>query len=185
MGVIPKIQSANIDILRGFMNILDIIILICIIPAIIQGIRKGFLSQAISIASLFLGTWLACEFAITTGCWMSRFITAPEQTLNIIAFIVILIIACIALQLFCKILEKLLEFITLGWVNKLLGMVFALIKCVLILGVAALVFDYINDTFNLVSQEYIASSSLYGTIKEIADVVFPFIKNLLTNGSNE
>ena len=64
-------------------------------------------------------------------------------------------------------------------------MVFALIKCVLILGVAALVFDYINDTFNLVSQEYIASSSLYGTIKEIADVVFPFIKNLLTNGNNE
>ena len=167
------------------MNILDIIILICFVPAIIQGIRKGFLAQAISIISLFLGIWLACRFAVATGSWMSGFINAPAQTLNILAFIVILTLVSIGLRLICKILEKFLDLITLGWANKLLGVIFALAKCILILGVAVFVFDYINNALDLVSQEYIASSSLYGIVKEIADVVFPFIKNLLTNGSNE
>ena len=78
-----------------------------------------------------------------------------------------------------------MELITLGWLNKLLGVVFALIKCILILGVAIFVFEYINTSFNFVSQEYIAQSSLYGVIKDIADTTFPLIKSLLTNSTHE
>ena len=167
------------------MNILDIIILICLVPAVIQGIRKGIISQIISTISIFLGIWLACKFAIPIGSWLSGFIDASEQTLNITAFALILILICVGLLLLCKLLERVMELITLGWLNKLLGVVFALIKCILILGVAIFVFEYINTSFNFVSQEYIAQSSLYGVIKDIADTTFPLIKSLLTNSTHE
>ena len=185
MGPIPKIQSANIHILEGFMNILDIIILICLIPAIIQGIRKGFISQVISTVSLFIGIWLACKFATAIGSWMAGFINATPQALNITGFIIILVATCLALLLVCKILEKFIKIITLGWLNRLLGVIFAILKCILILGLVVYVFESINSSFDLVSKEYIADSSLYGAVKSIADTVFPYIKSILTNVTNE
>ena len=45
------------------MSIIDIILLICFVPAIINGARKGFISQVISIVSLVLGIWLSARFA--------------------------------------------------------------------------------------------------------------------------
>ena len=167
------------------MNILDLIILICLVPAIIQGIRKGFISQVISTISLFVGIWLSCKFATTVGTWMSGFIEASTQTLNITGFIIILAGTCLALLLSGKILEKFLKTITLGWLNRLLGVVFAIVKCILILGVALFLFESVNSSLHLVSQEYIEESSLYGIVKDIADTIFPYIKSLLTTGINE
>lgn len=166
------------------MNILDIIILICLVPAIIQGIRKGFVSQVISTASLFVGIWLACKYSNTVGCWLGGFINgASEQALNITGFIIILLAVCLILMLVSRILEGLLNLITLGWLNKLLGVAFAIVKCVLILGAVSFVFEYLNTTFSLVNHEYIADSALYGTVKDIADTVFPYAKSLLTNAA--
>ena len=64
------------------MNILDIIILICLIPAIIQGIRKGFISQAISIASIILGIWLSSQFANVVGEWIAQYISVSTKPSN-------------------------------------------------------------------------------------------------------
>lgn len=161
------------------MNILDIIILICLIPAIIQGIRKGFISQVISTISLFVGIWLSAKFTSLAEPWLGKFINASGLVLTITTFVLITIIVCVALFFLGKLLEKIIRLVTLGWLNKLLGVIFAIAKCFIILAVAALIFESINDTFNIVSKEYIAESTLYGAIKGFADLIFPYIKSLL------
>ena len=162
------------------MNILDIIILICLVPAIIQGIRKGFVSQVISTASIFIGIWLASKYSIAVAGWLEGFITnASEQALKITGFALILVAACLVLLLVGKVLEGLVNLITLGW----LGVAFAIVKCVLILGAISFLFEQLNTSFNLVSTEYIAQSSLYGTVKDVANTVFPYAKSLLTNAA--
>lgn len=162
------------------MNILDIIILICLIPALIQGIFKGFISQAISIISLILGAWASARFAGVVCQWMAQYISGSEQTLKIAAFILIFIIVIIALTLIGKLLEKIITLVMLGWVNRLLGAAFALMKWLLVMGLLALAFNAINETFQLVDPELIAQSHLYPMITGIADIVFPYLKNLLT-----
>ena len=37
------------------MTILDIVLLACFIPAIVQGLTKGFIQQVISIAAIIIG----------------------------------------------------------------------------------------------------------------------------------
>ena len=110
------------------MNILDAIILICLIPAIFQGIRKGFISQAISIISLIAGIWASARFADIVSEWASKYITASEQVLNIVAFAIILIVVFIVLGLIGRLLESILKFVLLGWLNKLAGVVFSLMS---------------------------------------------------------
>ena len=81
------------------MNILDIIILICLVPSIIQGLRKGFISQAISIVSIVAGVWASANFANLVSDWLAQYLEAPEQVLRIVSFAVIMIVVFIILGL--------------------------------------------------------------------------------------
>ena len=162
------------------MNILDIIILLCLIPAIIQGIRKGFISQAISIISIIVGIWASARFANIVTAWVSQYITASEQVLKIVAFALILVVVFIVLGLLGKLLESVLKLVMLGWVNKLLGVAFSLLKAVLILGLVILLFSSLNDAFGFIKPEVLDQSVLYQPIKSIADSIFPYIQNMLT-----
>lgn len=162
------------------MNILDIIILICLIPALIQGIFKGFISQAISIISLILGAWASARFTGTVYQWLAQYIPGSEQSLRIAAFVLIFIVVIVGLTLLGKLLEKVIKLVMLGWMNRLLGAVFALVKWLLVMGLLAVAFNSINETLGLVKPEVIAQSHLYPMLTGIADTVFPYLKNLLT-----
>ena len=162
------------------MNTLDIILLICFIPAIFQGLKKGFISQVVSIVSIFAGLWAAGKFSVSVSSWISQYITVSEQTMKVIAFAVILIAAFIVLGLIGKLIEGLFNLVMLGWLNKLLGVVFALLKSALIIGILSIVFNSLNESFNLVQESVLDESVLYPPLKKVASEVFPHIKDLLT-----
>lgn len=162
------------------MNILDIIILICLIPAAVQGLRKGFISQVISIISLVAGVWASVRFADIASQWIAQYITVSEQILKITSFVLIMVIVFIVLALMGKLLEATIKLVTLGWINRLLGMCFSLMKCILILGLALMAFNSLNNTFGFVKPEQLAESTLYPIIRDIADSVFPYLKSFLT-----
>lgn len=160
------------------MNILDIVLLACIIPAVIQGLRKGFIAQAVAIISMILGGWLAYRFSSTVTEWLGQWLDVSGTALNIVAFILIFAIVVTLLFLLGKILEASIKIILLGWLNKLLGLVFSLFKYMLIIGLLIILFDSLNSKFNLVSAEYLDSSFMYSGIKAISWSVFPYLKSL-------
>ena len=160
------------------MNILDIVLLVCLIPAVIQGLRKGFIAQVVAIISLVLGGWLAYRFSSAVTEWLGQWISASGPALNIIAFILIFAIVVTLLFLLGKILEASIKIILLGWLNKLLGLVFSLFKYVLVIGLLIILFDSINGKFSLVSDEFLDSSFLYSGIRSISWSVFPYLKSV-------
>lgn len=164
------------------MNILDIILLICFVPAIVQGIRKGFISQAISIISIIVGVWASARFASVVSTWVGQYITASEQVLKVVAFALILIVVFLVLAALGKVLESIFKLVMLGWLNRLLGVVFALLKTGLIVGLAIMAFDSLNTTFHFVKDPVLSESVLYPPLKKIAYEVFPYLKDMLTLG---
>ena len=162
------------------MNILDIIIIISMAAALIEGLAKGFISQAISVISLLVGIWASSRFAGMVCEWLAQHVSGSEQTLHIVAFALIFIVVSIALSLIGKMLEKIINFVMLGWINRLLGAVLALVKCMLILALLATAFNAINEALHLVKPEIFTESQLYQMLKAFAATVFPYLKSLLT-----
>lgn len=161
------------------MNTVDIILLICFIPALVQGFRKGFISQIIAIISIILGAWLSFRSASEVSVWLAQYITGSEQILKITAFALILTAVIIGLALLGKLLESTFELVMLGWLNKLLGAAFSLVKAGLLIGLAIMVFCSLNNTFSLVSEEVLKESVLFPPLKDLAYTVFPYLKELL------
>ena len=162
------------------MSILDIILLICFIPALVQGVRKGFIAQAISIASIIVGIWASSRFAEVVSEWLGKYITVSDQVMKVVAFALIFIAVFLVLAAVGKLLEGMFKIVTLGWLNRLAGLVFALLKTSLILGILIMVFTSLNDTFDLVSEATLNESVLYPPFKEAAFKIFPYIKDMLT-----
>lgn len=161
------------------MNIVDIIILCCFVPAIFHGLSKGFVSQAFALVALILGVWLSFKFSGLVGDWLTSFVDLSGTLLHVVAFAVILILVSLVMWLVGKLVEGVLKVVMLGWLNKLLGIAFALIKTFLIVGLLVLLFDSVNSTFHLVRDGLLDESMLYHPVKDVADIVFPYLKELI------
>ena len=161
------------------MSILDIILTICFIPALINGIRKGFISQVLSLVSMIGGVWLAFEFSSVVSEWLGQYIETSANILHIASFALIMIGVLVAIGFICRLLEGILDFIMLGWLNKLLGIAFAFLKTALIVGLVIMLFNSLNDNFHLIQEETLAESVLYGPLKNLAYTVFPYLKEML------
>ncbi len=159
------------------MNILDIIILICFVAAIVQGLRKGFVAQVIAIISIIVGVWLS--FSTMASQWLAQYVPASGQVLKIVAFALILILVIFALSALGKVIEATIKIVMLSWLNRLLGAIFSLLKYALVMGLVIMAFNALNNTFNIISEDTLYSSSLYPPLKRFAYSVFPYLKDLL------
>lgn len=161
------------------MNIIDIIIICCCVPAVIHGLSKGFVSQAFSLVALILGVWLSFKFSNAVGEWLVTYIDLPSTVIHVIAFALIMLVVMLITHLAGKAVEGVLKVVMLGWLNKLLGIVFALLKAVLIIGLVIILFEAINNTFPIVPSKTMEESIFYGPVKDLANLIFPYLKELI------
>ena len=165
------------------MNAVDIILLICFVPAVFVGLKKGLMVQACSLLGVVASIWCAAKFAGIVGGLISPHLDVSPLMINVISFVIILIIVSIIFSLLGKLLAKLMKFVLLGWLDKLLGIILAMLVTLAILGVVVVVFDSLDTHFHIIKSTILQDSTLYQGIKQIALAIFPYLKQLLT-GAN-
>lgn len=162
------------------MNVLDIILLICLVPSVVRGFMKGFLTQALELIALVIGAWIAYHFSWAATRWAQQYIEASASILHIVLFVLLLILTFYVLVFIGKALRNIIRVILSGAMDKLLGMVFGLMKAALITGLLVIVFQTLNARFGFVPAKVLEESVLYGPVKDFAYAVFPYFKGMLT-----
>lgn len=163
------------------MGTLDIILLICFIPALVRGIQKGLVEQLVSIISILLGTWLAFRLSLPVGEWLSGYLTMEPKSLQLIAFILVAIVAVLVLSLIGKLITHTLKLASLGWLNRLLGVIFALFKAALVIGLLIFIFESVNAKLGLIKPDTMGESPVYIALRDAAMKVFPYLQSLISN----
>ena len=166
------------------MAILDIILLLCFIPAIVGGISKGFVKQVVNLAAILIAAWAAFHFSTVLAEWLSQYITLEMSVLNVISFVLIIIVVAVVLNLVGSLITNAMKAMSLGFVNRLLGLVFAVLKVALILGLLILLFETLNSSLQLVSPEATENSVVYNILRDIAEKIFPILKTFITGNSD-
>lgn len=162
------------------MATLDIIIILCLIPFAVQGIRKGFIAQVVSLLNLVVGVWVGFHFSDLACSWLAPYLGNVSPTLlKVIGFILLFFLTSIVLTLIGKSLEGLFKFVLLNWMNRLFGFMLAMVKGIIITGTVIVLFHALNGAFELVSEETLKESTLYWPLKDIALQIFPFFKALI------
>ena len=157
------------------MNYIDIVLGIFLILSAIQGFRKGLVVELASLAALVLGIWGAIEFSDVTSEFLVENLNWNWDHLNIASFIITFVVIVILVHIIGNTLTKLIETAMLGFVNKMAGLVFGILKAALILSIVLLVFDRIDEDVKILSSEVKEDSRMYEPIKNLAPTLFPFI----------
>ena len=167
------------------MNYIDIILLILLILAAVSGFKKGLVAEVASLAALILGIWGAIEFSYITSDFLVENFDLKTDYLNIISFVVTFVVIVILVHIVGNVVNKMLETVMLGFVNKLAGLVFGVLKSALILSILLVVFDKIDEDVNILPERAKENSRMYEPIRSFAPSIFPFIENWSINGDNK
>ena len=158
---------------------LDIILSICLAAAGIQGLLKGFTDQVIALVAIIAGTWAAFKFSNIVCNLAMPHLHMSGRVLYVLVFILMVVAVIFLLHLLGKVIKASTKFVMLGWLDRMLGAVFALLKATLILGIIIILFNTLNSSFHIVDESFTGGSVLYTPMKRIAYEVFPYFKELL------
>lgn len=158
------------------MNYIDLVLGIILIIAAIQGFRKGLIIELASLAALILGIWGGIKLSYWTADFITKHTGYHSEHLGTIAFIVTFVAIVILIHLMGKMLDTIVKAVFLGFINRLAGIIFGVLKTAIILSILLLLFDDMDENVHLLPAKQKEESKMYVPMKQIVPTLFPFIK---------
>ncbi len=161
--------------------ILDIIFIVIVIVAMIKGYQRGLIVGVFSFLALIIGLAAAMKLSTVVAGYIGKAVKISDQWLPLIAFALIFLIVVLLVRAIAAMIEKSIQFVMLGWVNRLGGIIF---YTALYITVFSVILFY-AEQMKLIRAETIAKSLTYHfaqpwgpkAINSFATIV-PFFKNM-------
>jgi membrane protein required for colicin V production len=157
------------------MNWIDTIIVVILILSAVMGFINGFVKELASLAALILGIWGAIKFSTFTAGKLYDYFDMTGQYVGLIAFIITFGLIVVIIHFVGIIADRIVDAVSLGFVNRLLGIGFGLLKSVLIMSVFFVLLNVIDSKRPFLPKEKIEESIFFNPISDIAPAIFPVI----------
>lgn len=145
----------------------DIIFIVLLAIAIWKGYAKGFVIAIFSFFSIIIGLAAAVKLSAIVANWLGVNTGITQKWLPVLAFVLVIVCIALLVRLVAKMVETTVELALLGWVNKLLGILFF---ALLYLFTYSVVLFYCSK-MGLLSAETIAQSKTYSFIQPLGPYV--------------
>lgn len=163
------------------MGTLDIILLLIFIPGIILGFAKGFVIQLVSLASLFISAIVAGRFSGPASEWVTAHLDWGETPAKIVCYALVFIVCALLLSLAAKLVTKLVSAASLGWLNRLAGVLFSVVVTALLLGLIISLAEGLAGAGVFKMPAEASESAVYNSLRDFACNVLPMLKNIFVS----
>lgn len=172
--------------ITDLLNVLDIVIMIPLGYAAFKGWKNGFMIEVSKFVAILIGVYIAIKYSDIAKNLLINQLDIHSSYIEYFAFIITLVIVVLAINILGKTLSKLLSAMALGLINNIFGVVFSLLKNVIILTVIIIVTENADKKLHFMSQKLKSKSILYNEIykygnKGLQLVDFDQIKAQLKN----
>jgi membrane protein required for colicin V production len=157
------------------MGWIDIVIIVILIISAVMGFINGLVKEVASFAALILGIWGAVKFSGFTAGKLYDYFDMTGQYVGIIAFLITFGLIVVIIHFIGILADKLVSAVSLGFLNRILGIVFGLLKSVLIMSVFFVILNAIDARSPFLPKQRIEESIFFNPISDIAAVIFPVI----------
>lgn len=155
------------------MNTFDIVILGLLLFGFIRGLMKGLFVELASLVALILGIYGAIHFSYFVSGFLTSYVDWEGKYISMAAFAVTFIGIVIVIGLIGKLLTKMADFASLGFLNKILGGIFGVLKIGMILSVLLIIFDKFNNFIPFTDKKITEDSILFEPTRDLAPLLFP------------
>lgn len=162
---------------------IDIIFAVILVLACFKGIRNGLIIAVFSLIAFIVGLAAALKLSTAVAAWLGNSTSISAKWLPFIAFIVVFFVVVLLVRLGAGLIEKTVQAVMLGWVNRLGGIVFYAVLYTIIFSI----FLFYAEKVHLLQPHVIQSSQTYAYIQpwgpKVIDgfgTVIPWFKGMFT-----
>lgn len=125
------------------MNSLDLLLAVPLLWGAYKGFQKGLVHEVTTFVALFAGIYGALHYSGIAEPYLKEALDTDPDYLPLIAFGVTFLAILIAVHFIGRILDRLVKWVALGLINRILGSLFGLLKIALFLiGILILIRSY-------------------------------------------
>ena len=114
-------------------NTFDIVVLILLGVSAVTGFFKGLITMLTSLVAILLGAWLTMKFSYVTGGFLQSHFNFDGQYVTVASFVITFLIVVLGVHLLGRTIASLVKAISLGWADKILGVVFSVLRSAFII----------------------------------------------------
>ncbi|MBK6382810.1 MAG: CvpA family protein [Chitinophagaceae bacterium] len=103
--------------------LIDIIFAVILVLAILKGYQRGLVIGLFSLVAVIIGLAAAMKLSTVVAGYIGKAVKVSEEWLPIISFAVVFLIVLLLIRLGARAIEKAIEVVLLGWVNKIGGII--------------------------------------------------------------
>lgn len=140
---------------------IDITFAILMILAVVKGLGKGFVVAVFSLLAFFIGLAAALKLSAVVAVRLQESTNISGKWLPVISFLIVFILVVFLVRIGARWIDKAVQFVWLGWLNRLLGVILYVILYTTIFSI----FLFYAVQLKLIRQDTIDASKVYGYIQ--------------------
>ena len=158
---------------------IDLIVIVVLLYAFLKGFSNGLVNELASFLGLLIGAIISYSFSDDLSKIIDDYVEIDEQILNILSFIILFISTSVLFTFAGKSLTKLIKYISLGTINRLLGGIFSSLKFLIIIVSISMVINYFSEllAIEIIPSEQKNKSTVYPILISIGDLLLEFLNN--------
>lgn len=158
------------------MNIIDLLILIPLGYAAWKGFQHGIIMELFTLLALLVGIYAGIHFSDMTATWLRDSLGFQSEYLSPIAFTITFLGIGAMVYFAGKVVEQMVKVTNLTPVNKVFGIVFALLKMTYFISVFLVLIESYDEKSNFFPKEKKAESVLYQPMLGVSTTTIPALK---------
>jgi len=155
--------------------LIDAAFIILIILAGIKGLRKGLILAVFSIIGFVIGLAAALKLSAVVAGRLATHVNASFKWLPFLSFILVFILVAFLVNLAGRLLQKSIETVMLGWLNRVGGVLLFIALYSFIFSI----FLFYAIQVHFIKPDTIASSYFYPIIQPLGPKVINSLGNII------
>jgi membrane protein required for colicin V production len=161
------------------MNYLDIIIAIPLLWGAFNGFRKGLIVEVASLIALIAGIYGAIEFSFFISDFLAQYVDWSARVMQTTSFCLTFLVIVIMVHLIARGIQKIAKLVALGTLNRILGVVFGVLKYLVIVAILIYLTNSVNGRYRFIAQETIEKSILYKPLASLVPGIYPSVEEYI------
>ncbi len=163
--------------------ILDLVFAVIIVLAIIKGFQRGLIVGLFSLVAVIIGLAAAMKLSAVVAQYIGNAVKISDEWLPVISFAVVFIVIVLLIRLGANAIERTVEVVMLGWLNRLGGILLYVVIYTIVFSVLL----FYAEQLHLLKPGVIEKSVTYSFVqpwgpKAINGIgsIIPFFKDMFS-----
>ncbi len=157
------------------LNWFDLIVLILLLIAFVNGYRKGLVMMLAGLATVILAAIFGGKLAVRILPELQKLFDMSQQLANVLSYVAAFLAIAVVLGLVAALVQKIFETVNLNFVNRLLGSVVSVATTTIVLSILLNLVLMLDSGERMIKPDVKEKSFFYERIQAVVPTIVPYL----------